>query len=185
MENINEFWSGLVFILTILGKLMIVTGIILFGVVLINFILKRVNAPWSQKYVKKINKIITSADGLKSIIRSFEKLIDVLFNAFSAFINLFALFIEAVFISINKFLLSPLEIFISYINIFSNKMEKFNSDLNANNERNDDQITKENRVENDNSQSDQLIDEMLKNKTQPKTDNLMDDLLINKKSGDD
>lgn len=144
MNNYTDFTSGLLYLASYFWKLILIIVIILFGTILVNMILKKINFSWSQKFVKKLDSIILSADGLKSIVKSFEKLIDILFNAIAGFINLFALFIDAFFISINKFLLSPLEILISYMNIFSKRMEKFNdklrSETNSNNIKNTDDI---------------------------------------------
>lgn len=169
MEKITNFWSGLSFLFAILWKLVIVTGITLFVIILVNMILKRINFSWSQKFVKRLDQIILSAEGLKSIISSFEKLIDILFNAFAGLINLFAVFIDVVFISINKFLLSPLEILISYMNLFSKKMEVFNNNLKDNKSQDDTVTANESKYSKINDNTDELMNSMLQEKNKGKT----------------
>lgn len=162
MNNQTDFTSGLLYLASYFWKLIIIIAIILFITITVNLILKKINFSWSQKFVKKLDSIITSAEGLKSIVKSFEKLIDILFNAIAGLIRLFGLFIEAAFISVNKFLLSPLEILISYMNILARKMEKFNHKLNKNT---DDSLKEIENIEYKKNNDKTLIENILSKKS--------------------
>lgn len=165
--DFDKFLAGLAFLGIYVLKLIIVIAILLFILVFINILLKRFSFSWSQKYVKKIDEIIKSADGLKSIVKSFEKLVNILFNVIAGVINLFTLFIDVTFISVNKFILSPLEILISYMNFWGKKFEKFNDNLK--NDLNEDNITrtpKDNKEKKDiENEQDEILDNIFKNKS--------------------
>lgn len=184
MDNIQDFWSGLIFILSGLWKLVVVVGLVLFIIIFINIILKKINQSWSQKFVKKLDKIITSANGLKSVVRSFESLINIIFEAFASIIDLFVMFIEIIFITIDKFLFSPLRIFIAYVNIGSRKMEKFKDKL-VESDNEEKFSTDKNNVNNAGGSSDELMESMLKansrnNQDTKKSDDLMSSMLKSK-----
>lgn len=165
--DFDKFLAGLAFLGIYVLKLIIVIAILLFILVFINILLKRFSFSWSQKYVKRIDEIIKSADGLKSIVKSFEKLVNILFNVIAGVINLFTLFIDVTFISVNKFILSPLEILISYMNFWGKKFEKFNDNLK--NDLNEDNITrtpKDNKEKKDiENEQDEILDNIFKNKS--------------------
>lgn len=165
--DFDKFLAGLAFLGIYVLKLIIVIAILLFILVFINILLKRFSFSWSQKYVKRIDEIIKSADGLKSIVKSFEKLVNILFNVIAGVINLFTLFIDVTFISVNKFILSPLEILISYMNFWGKKFEKFNDNLK--NDLNEDNITrtpKDNKEKkNIENEQDEILDNIFKNKS--------------------
>ena len=166
MENFDKFLTGLGFIGIYILKLFIVIAIVLFILVFINIFLKRFNFSWSQKYVKKIDEIISSADGLKSVVKSFEKLVNILFNAIAGVINLFALLVDVTFISVNKFILSPLEMVINYMNFWGKKFEKFNEDLknDLNRDENTTKVSQNNNLKKDNEQDD-ILDNIFNNKS--------------------
>jgi len=170
MENFDKFWSGLSFLGLQLFKLFIIIALLLFILVFINIFLKRFNFSWSQKYVKKIDEIISSADGLKSIVKSFEKLVNILFNAVAGIINLFALFIDVTFISVNKFILSPLEILINYMNFWGKKFENFNNklkkDWNENEGKSTTEVPENNNEKKDKeNEQDDILDNIFNNKS--------------------
>lgn len=170
MENFDKFWSGLSFLGLQLFKLFIIIALLLFILVFINIFLKRFNFSWSQKYVKKIDEIISSADGLKSIVKSFEKLVNILFNAVAGIINLFALFIDVTFISVNKFILSPLEILIHYMNVWGKKLENFNNELKKDWNENEGKSTTEvpennNEKKDKENEQDDILDNIFNNKS--------------------
>ena len=175
MESFDKFLDGLEFVGIYVFKLFIIIAIVLFILIFINIFLKRFNFSWSQKYVKKIDEIISSADGLKSIVKSFEKLVNILFNAIAGVINLFALFIDVTFISVNKFILSPLEILINYMNFWGKKFEKFNDDLKQ--DLNED----ENSGKVSNEKKDSLTQDQQNSKNEE--DNILDKIFDKKSKG--
>ena len=168
MENFDKFLTGLGFIGIYILKLFIVIAIVLFILVFINIFLKRFNFSWSQKYVKKIDEIISSADGLKSVVKSFEKLVNILFNAIAGVINLFALLVDVTFISVNKFILSPLETVINYMNFWGKKFEKFNEELknDLNRDENTTKVSQSNNLKKDiENEQDDILDNIFNNKS--------------------
>lgn len=168
-QDFSNFWLALSFIGSMLLKFFILMAIVLFILIFINLLLKRFNFSWSQKYVKKIDEIITSADGLKTVIKSFERLVNIIFNAFAAIINLFTLLVNVTFLSIDKVFLSPLEILITYLNKLGKRLESFNNDLKRDDSIETDVIDRETKTH-DIHKKDEILNNIFDTKAKGKTD---------------
>ena len=117
-EYFSEFWVGLLFILSYLWKFVVIVVIIFLIIAILNVILKKINASWSLKFSKSINKMISNADGLKRLTKSFERLINGLFNALSGIINLLTILLAVTFDFFDK----GLGFIIEKIDKFTNKI---------------------------------------------------------------
>lgn len=168
-EKLNGFWSGLYYFATITFKLFIIILIVLFFVSFINILLKKFNISWSQKYIKRLNEAILNAEGLRSINKSFEKLVNIIFNTIASIINIFVLFIRLVFFSFDKIILSPVEFALNYVDFF---WQKLDTKLNIlNNNLNDIPPDRDKKPKEKHDKQDKILDAMYNNHKKDLTSN--------------